>query len=92
MQLSSMSSSETELIHRHQRILRQRVKQFNEENGTSYRLGPNIDLLFYLKYIKFIQQLKEKAGNIAAIEGSSEVMNQHWIEASDELFAELTND
>ena len=79
-------SVQTDLINRHRRILRHRLKKINEENNTSYRLGQkNIDLLFYLKYIKFVKELATKAKQIAEIEGSSEIMPQHWKESGAEL-------
>lgn len=87
-----MASVHTELIRRHRRILRQKLKKLNEKNGTKYRLGQkNIDLLFYLNYVRFVKALASKARQIAVIEGSSEVMRQHWKESGDvilELFSE----
>lgn len=81
-----MASAHTELIKRHKRILRQRLKKLNEQKGSSSRLAQNnIDLLFYLNYVRFIRELASKAKQIAIIEGSSEVMPQHWEASGAEL-------
>lgn len=86
-----MASIHTDIINRHKRILRQRLKKINKERGTRFKLGQaNIDLVFYLKFVRFIKQLQQRAEKIAVIEGSSEVMEQHWTEASKELLENLT--
>lgn len=77
-----MATAHTDLILRHKQILRHRLKKYNEANKSMHRFGQkNIDLLFYLNYIRFVKTLADKAGKIASIEGSSEVMTQHWEEA-----------
>lgn len=82
------SSTHTDLINRHRRILRNRLKKLNEANNTSYRLGQkNIDLLFYTNYMKFVKELTKKAGKIAEVEGSSELMPQHWKESGEEILS-----
>lgn len=81
-----MTSTHTELIKRHKQILRIRLRKLNEAKGTHYRLGQkNIDVLFYLNYVKFLRKLAARTSKIAAVEGSSEVMPQHWKESGDVL-------
>lgn len=83
---AAMASSHAELIRRHKKILRQRLKKINEDNKTNSRLGQkNLDLLFYLNYLKFIKTLANKANQIAVVEGASEVMPQHWRESGDAI-------
>jgi hypothetical protein len=84
--IAAMASSHAELIRRHKKILRQRLKKINEDNKTNSRLGQkNLDLLFYLNYLKFIKTLANKANQIAVVEGASEVMPQHWRESGDAI-------
>lgn len=84
--IATMASSHAELIRRHKKIIRQRLKKINEDNKTNSRLGQkNLDLLFYLNYLKFIKTLANKANQIAVVEGASEVMPQHWRESGDAI-------
>lgn len=88
-----MASVHTDIIRRHRRILRQRLKKLNERSGTKYRLGQkNIDLLFYLNYVRFAEALATRAKQMAVIEGSSEVMGQHWLESGNELLETFANE
>lgn len=88
-----MASVHADLIRRHRRILRQRLKKLNAENDTKYRLGQkNIDLLFYLNYIRFVKALASKAKQISSIEGSSEVMPQHWKESGKLILESFENE
>jgi hypothetical protein len=74
-----MASAHTDLVRRHRRIIRYRLQKLNEQRGSNYKLGQkNVDLLFYLNYIRFVKALDAKAQKIALVEGSSEVMSEHW--------------
>lgn len=85
-----MSSIHNDLIRRHRRILKQRLNKYNTKNNTRYRLAQkNIDLLFYINYINFLKVLSTKAKQIATIEGSSEIMNQHWEESGKSLLKSI---
>ena len=84
--IATMASSHAELIRRHKKIFRQRLMKINEDNKTNSRLAQkNLDLLFYLNYLKFIKTLANKANQIAVVEGASEVMPQHWRESGDAI-------
>lgn len=88
-----MSSIHNDLIRQHRRILKQRLNKYNAKNNTKYKLAQkNIDLLFYINYINFLKVLSIKAKQIATIEGSSEIMNQHWEESSDSLLMSIEKD
>lgn len=88
-----MASIHTELTNRHRRILRQRLKKLNEANGTKYKLGQkNIDLLFYMNYLRFVKALASKANKISLIEGSSEVMPQHWKESGEAVLSSFSSE
>lgn len=81
-----MASAHTALIRRHKKILRHRLRKLNEEKNTNYKLGQkNLDLLFYLNYLRFVKTLATNAEKIATVEGSSEIMSQHWEEAGNTL-------
>ncbi|TID30677.1 hypothetical protein CANINC_000744 [Pichia inconspicua] len=85
-----MATSHTELIRKHKQILKSRLAVLNEKESTNYKLGQkNIDVLFYLNYIKFMRVLATRASEIATIEGSSEIMTKHWIDASDFLLSNI---
>lgn len=87
-----MASTHTDLIKRHRQLLRSRLRKLNEREGTQYRLGQkNIDVLFYLNYIKFLNKLAANSAKIATLEGSSEVLPQHWSESGNLLLEEYKN-
>lgn len=87
-----MATVHADLIRRHRRILKHQLKLLNEKQGTDFKLGQkNIDVLFYINYIRFVKKLAVETQKNSLVGGSSEVMDQHWKETGEYLLNQFEN-
>lgn len=81
-----MASIHSDILKRHKKILRERMKCLNDGRERRIKFSQkNLDLLLYINYVRFLNALILKASDIASKDSSSEILVKHMEESGNEI-------